>query len=528
MKGEHLECKSQTTMPMIYQIKDESTGKQLTIVDTPGLNDTNGNSTDEQHIQSIIHAIFLVGGVHMICIVNRASEARLTNSIELALNRLINIFSKSCRKNFAVCMTNSPSAIPPNCLDFLKKLDIPNQHIFRFENNCLVHPNRFRKLSNKMFGEVHDDVEDIIDSNSKYWKQNVKSINLLVETCNSFGLIDIEGVKSLFFQRESFDKQTQYFAEKVRLIEEKRENLLEKNKLVQKYQKEAESNKDFVTKRIALQKKTRVVTKQRKVKRYHPYSQAKQENRRDNWWWYQKLGYGIADSLTFGRYSKNDRQHSIEQEAKGRVLEGYFDWVIENYQEEENYFVEVELPSVDEAQKSIHDHAKQEQQTAENFILEIKSELKKADEELESCLYLLGYLTEELEKNAAGNIVSIDTLIENTKREIGYLFSKYSDGHRIFLNNSEFAKDTSTREKVIALEARIEKLNREKKIVAMARSEKRDKSSSAKFTEAFAKLQLELSEEMANEGNKLSCFRELFSKMKPNSINTTRSHSSQA
>ena len=62
-------------------------------------------------------------------------------------------------------------------------------------------------------------------------------------------------------------------------------------------------------------------------------------------------------------------------------------------------------------------------------------------------------------------------------------------------------------------------MRREKKIIEKARSIKKVGSHSAKFAKPIADLRLDLMEENDNEGKKLSHYRKMCSKLKPNLIN---------
>jgi hypothetical protein len=488
---------SQTNEPMLYTVKDETTGYKITIVDTPGLNDTRGTSSDEEHIQAIIHAIFIVGGVHMICIVHNASEPRLFNGTELALTRLMNIFSKSCKKNFAVCLSNSTDRVEPTCLDTLEKIGIPSEHIFRFESNCLTHPNIYRELSKNMIGKVAPDVERTIIANKGYWEQNVRSANTLIDTCNDFGLMDVEGVKNIYHQKHGLDNQIQVFTEKLRMLEETKQKLEDQRVVVRKIQMNAESNKNFDMKTKVLEIRKRMVTKEKKEKKYHKHSSAKIDDRAKKWSWAGWTAYGVCSILTIGILPAVDITHSVVCDQFGIVYEDYYDWETTTYEEEETYYVEVDKITIDEEKKKKHEEAKEEQILAEAYLQKIESDLKAADHDYDTCLYLLWYLSEKLEKNMVGNSVGIELIQKKLEIELQ-------------LNHS---KDKSR------MESKIREMRREQEILKIARSRKSNQLDSAKYTDAIFKLKAEILEEQANEGKKLSNRRKFCSILKPSLIN---------
>ena len=93
-KRDHIECnieefkeldsekigggsQSKTSIPNFYRFKDRKTGKLISFIDTPGLEDTNGSEYDDDHIQAITHAIMYAKGINLICIVHSAADSRL-------------------------------------------------------------------------------------------------------------------------------------------------------------------------------------------------------------------------------------------------------------------------------------------------------------------------------------------------------------------------------------------------------------------------------------------------------------------
>lgn len=265
------ESESQTIEPEIYGIRDRVTGKTLTIIDTPGLNDTKGSEVDEQPIQKLINILCFVGGVNLVCIVHNGTEPRLKKSSEVALKRLLNIFSKACLQNIVVCLSHSPSSAAPNCLDSLQQLGIEQSRVFCFENSCLVHPESLRQLCVKEFGAVHEDVEGCIAGNAKFWRHNTEAVERLLQHGYTVKNLDIEGVKALYVKREAAEKQIQVLADKIRVIEEKLAELQQQQEIVEQFRElrlrnQGSANAEAVQ---VLEKRKRKVSRVGQVKRYH-------------------------------------------------------------------------------------------------------------------------------------------------------------------------------------------------------------------------------------------------------------------
>jgi lysine/ornithine N-monooxygenase len=247
-----------------------------------------------------------------------------------------------------------------------------------------------------------------------------------------------------------------------------------------------------------------MVTKEKKEKKYHSHMTAKLHDRAKNWSWTGWATYGVCSILTVGILPAADITHSVVCDQFGiayKNYEDYYEWVTTTYEEEEIYCEEVDKITIDEEKKKKHDEAKEEQYTAEAYLLKIESDLKAADHDYDTCLYLLWYLSEKLEKNKLGNSVGIEQIIAKLEIELEIELKRMRKNARI------------------GLESKIQKLRRENEILRMARSRKVDNSDKAKYADAIFNLEAEILEEQANEGKKLSNRRKFCSILKPSLIN---------
>jgi energy-coupling factor transporter ATP-binding protein EcfA2 len=191
---------SQTQEPRVYKLLDKSTGKQLSIIDTPGLGDTRGVTQDDKNVNQILHAIFSMQGVNGICLVHNSSKSRLTSGVELAIKKIKNMFTKDCLKHFVVCLTfvSDPSQIA--CKDSLKELGIPLENVFYFENNCFKPPSKIRQI-NKNFNQKR--LERNIENFSYSWEDNQDNFKNLLNRVYSLPLIDTNSVQHLHLAKLS-------------------------------------------------------------------------------------------------------------------------------------------------------------------------------------------------------------------------------------------------------------------------------------------------------------------------------------
>ena len=550
------ESKSQTTFPMIYGIKDSLTNKQITIIDTPGLNDTEGSNVDEQHIHEIISTLFSAGGVHMVCLVHNATDARLMQSTMVALNRLMNIFTKSCLNNIVVCLTNSPKATPPNCLDALNELGIPLSNLFRFENSCIGQPGYLRQYCVKEPKKVREDVEDIIESNEKPWKSSMKEITNLLELGFTMECLDIESVKKLYTTREATDKRIQLLADKVRAIEEIKNNLEIQKKKVEEFKQAKTQNQDFKKSKIVREQKIvrKKVKKTRKVKRY---SYEKQQSDAFGSQYRNNMTKEILGSI-FGFFSHRAALYCLiagtgvisAPVACALYLGGTF-WTAKSgfmllantavdstkllctaganklrecafyTMEDESYeesVDDVEFNDVyfdDEEKMKIFLEAQEKEDSAGQKLKQLTDELSELKNDKDLHLRVMGYLLRDLENSAAGSVITLGALISIRKDEIKYLKSlledeRYEKDKQNILKDIEDLEQKKARLVIggeIIEEAR--KLLKEMSPAEMGKTRASD-------MKVFGKI---LEEEIENEGKKLETMLILASTLDPCFIN---------
>lgn len=108
----------------------------LEIIDTPGFNDTTKDF--DETIVTTIHDLFKqkINHLDAVLIVVPASVNRLTEGQEYVYTSIRKIFGIDIDKNMFVITTHHDGGIPV-CLPFLKEVNIPCTHVFKFNNSNL-------------------------------------------------------------------------------------------------------------------------------------------------------------------------------------------------------------------------------------------------------------------------------------------------------------------------------------------------------------------------------------------------------
>ena len=192
---------SQTQMPSVYKILDKSTNKQLTLIDTPGLSDTEGSKKDQEHINNILSYLIAIGGVNTICLVHKASQSRLSNSLALAITNIKEMFTKDCIKNFIVCVTDCSDHSQISCLDSLEDLGIPLDKIFCFQNDCLKPPAQCRNINKGADEAAKKKINKDIRNFSDHWEENTEQFTELMSISSKLPVIDSRKIKDQHLQK---------------------------------------------------------------------------------------------------------------------------------------------------------------------------------------------------------------------------------------------------------------------------------------------------------------------------------------
>ncbi|CAF4159188.1 unnamed protein product, partial [Rotaria sordida] len=114
-------CKS-----YVFTLKDddESCGRKLRIIDTPGIGDTRGSSQDDVNLQHILSYINNLTHLNAICILLKPNNARLNIFFRSCFIQLIDLLGENTRDKIIFCFTNSRSTFytPGNTAPALKTL----------------------------------------------------------------------------------------------------------------------------------------------------------------------------------------------------------------------------------------------------------------------------------------------------------------------------------------------------------------------------------------------------------------------
>ena len=164
---------SVTQSPDVYSFQYENT--QINVLDTPGMNDTQGHDRDKEHVNNILKLLSTYHEIHAICILLKASESRLSDALKYALTELMrHLDTDACNSViFIFTYGHKPDQTQSILQEFLtaNKIDIPlpptKPTIYCFENQAV---NYIVQCKNKI-AQSEDDEEDAM----RHWKRSVRS-----------------------------------------------------------------------------------------------------------------------------------------------------------------------------------------------------------------------------------------------------------------------------------------------------------------------------------------------------------------
>ena len=387
------DAESQTTRPNFYKFKDIKTNRQITVIDTPGLSDTRGSLYDEDNVRAIINAICFMKGVNAICIVHNASEARISEGTEIALFRINESLPKEYIPNIVTCLTNAPDPSKLNCLDALKKLNVPLNNIFTFENKCIVPPSELEKAYKSLGGD-NDDKEDTIEANTILWRKNKRSFFKMLAAVKDFNEKSTELINELYITKVANATVIEMITSQVLEIELQRRQLKNALQKIEATKVKIEQNKDFVETKVIHTLKKRKETDIRTVKAPSTWGESyrAEHSKSTGWKWARWASLGtvwLAEATVgaLGSTITNFQKDYVTEDKEAYVVD-VDETVIENKKE------------LDELKQKVFEDSKRDLAELEISHAAISKQLIIKEDELQKCYRVISYLETKTKETA--------------------------------------------------------------------------------------------------------------------------------
>ena len=118
----------------------------FTIIDTPGIGDTNGRNQDKENIDSIVSQISNMGDLHAILFVCKSTESRLDSALIYMIQEVQYMLPKAYKDNILICLTAATNPTKIDSIAPLKEMGFDTKKVYKFENDCFIHPNDLRAI----------------------------------------------------------------------------------------------------------------------------------------------------------------------------------------------------------------------------------------------------------------------------------------------------------------------------------------------------------------------------------------------
>jgi len=159
------QSQSQTRRCNYYDFSTD--GFDITLIDTPGIGDSEGMVQDDANLKSIVNAVAAIGTIHGIVLVHKECDTRLNPSTKYILQELRGLLPREYVNNIVVMLTHSSNQARADVLQTLKAMNFPNDRVYKFDNSCLPPVEIMKKYCGK----------DEITQFEYAWKKNQRSFD---------------------------------------------------------------------------------------------------------------------------------------------------------------------------------------------------------------------------------------------------------------------------------------------------------------------------------------------------------------
>ncbi|XP_064176199.1 uncharacterized protein LOC135246850 [Anguilla rostrata] len=250
------QTKSQTTAITVYEIyglEELSVPFSLTVIDTPGYEDTRSLDEDKNIALNLYTLLDSVSGVQQVdaaCLVVKASENSLSNTQKYIFDAILSIFGKNMEKNLLIFITFS-DWIPPLALNAVMKSGIPFR---KDEDGEPVHFlfNNIPFQKPKKYEEYYKTA----------WNNGAESFSKFFQTLDRMETQSLRMTEKVLGERRRLEACIQSLDKQIKLGHMKQEALEDQQKTLEEHKEDMRKNNNFTYKyNVVIMKKVKVKSK---------------------------------------------------------------------------------------------------------------------------------------------------------------------------------------------------------------------------------------------------------------------------
>ena len=232
-----IQAVSQTNSVSMYKINHSKHGQlsyNLTIIDTPGFEDTDGLSKDQTimtKVKALLNSNDIIDHIDGIGFVVQAPLSRLTPTQSYIIHSVYSLFGNDVANNIFVLATFSDAVSTPHVESALKEASIQYNKMFKFNNSAL-----FANMSKK---------DDNYQLNSLLWKMGIESFNTFFRELEAINPVSLTLTKDVLEERKRLQVLLDGLQAQINHEFLNMQKLEHEEQLLKKYKIEAEKNENF-------------------------------------------------------------------------------------------------------------------------------------------------------------------------------------------------------------------------------------------------------------------------------------------
>lgn len=194
------QASSRTSFITIYNIGSINGNPPITIIDTPGYNDTRGMDSDNK-IKDMIKDLFnnWIDNINAICFVAKSSDTRLTHTQKYIFSSIISIFGNDIAENFVPMITFADKKKPIIIDALLDKDSLFRKSIYDY---IKYDENWYFKFNNSSVFSGAKDIEDEI-----HWDRAIENFKKFIFKLNTLRAKSLINTKEVLEIREKMEKR---------------------------------------------------------------------------------------------------------------------------------------------------------------------------------------------------------------------------------------------------------------------------------------------------------------------------------
>ncbi|XP_026152438.1 uncharacterized protein LOC113124169 [Mastacembelus armatus] len=235
------QSESQTSDVIVYEIfgfEGETLPYSLTIIDTPGFNNTRGIEHDERVKQRLLDLFRSEDGVHelnAVGLVMKATDNRVSDRLMYVFNSVTSLFGKDLENKIVALITHSDGRTPQNALQALETAKI---NCVRNEKNQPVH----FLFDNCQHEERTDEEESYLKTADKTTMTGMSQFTDFVEKTSPQKL---DKTVNVLNNRIRLTACIQNLQDRIKLIELKQTEIKQTQEALKKHEEKMKKNKKF-------------------------------------------------------------------------------------------------------------------------------------------------------------------------------------------------------------------------------------------------------------------------------------------